>query len=101
MKALDDNLIFAISEMPAPAVPTGPLPGTEETTTDDSETTVEPETTVDPETTNNPETTNAPETEADTTATEKEGGCKSSASIAAIVVLSILGVGITACKKKN
>lgn len=101
VKALDDNLIFAISEMPAPAVPTGPLPGTEETTTDDSETTVEPETTVAPETTNNPETTNAPETEEDTTATEKEGGCKSSASIAAIVVLSILGVGITACKKKN
>lgn len=104
VQALDDNLMFELSEMPAPAVPTEPstpsdpgtTPGGNETPDDGGDETDAPET-------NAPET-NAPETDAPTTTdalAEEEGGCKSSASVAAIAVLGILGAAVTVCKKKN
>ena len=103
VKALDDNLMFDLSTMPAPAVPSAPStpsdpgtnPGGNETPDDGGDETEAPETDA-------PET-NAPVTEAPTTQApaEEEGGCKSSASVAAIAVLSILGAAVTVCKKKN
>lgn len=98
LAAVEENMIFELSEMPAPAVApeTPPSDTTTDNTDDDGEDEEEEEV--------KKKSDKTTDTSADTTAeteAEEEGGCKSSISLAGVALVTALGIGVTACKKKN
>lgn len=98
LAAMEENMMFELSEMPAPAVApeTPPSDTTTDNTDDDGEDEEEEEV--------KKKSDKTTDTSADTTAeteAEEEGGCKSSISLAGVALVTVLGIGVTACKKKN
>ena len=100
---MENNMLFDLSDMPAPATPANP-PSTDDTNNNDSSGEDDETTDNEDETTKAPVTTEAPTADSTPTtdaADEANGGCGSTVSaFGALAILSILGTAVI-CKKKD